>query len=90
MIKDTILHLIIKKDIAHNTAITLEKFIDLPKGYVYRFSRDIVNQCVESKGLNKQKKSIMHKMVSYIKDIWNGYNKNYVKNIFLTDLQVKA
>ncbi|KJV91151.1 hypothetical protein [Rickettsia bellii] len=64
-----------KKDIAHNTAITLEKFIDLPKGYVYRFSRDIVNQCVESRGLNKQKKSIMHKMVSYIKDVWNGYNK---------------
>ncbi|ALN41915.1 hypothetical protein ASQ44_07500 (plasmid) [Rickettsia rhipicephali] len=79
-----------KKDMAHNTAITLEKFIDLPKGYVYRFSRDIVNQCAESRGLNKQKKSIMHKMVSYIKDVWNGYNKNYVKNIFLTDLQVKA
>lgn len=79
-----------KKDIIHNTAIILEKFIDLPKGYVDRFSRDIVNQCLESRGLNNSKKNVIKKMVSYIKDVWHGYNKNYIRNVFLTDLQVKA
>lgn len=79
-----------KKDIVHNTAIILEKFIDLPKGYLSRFSRDIVNQCIESRALNNPKQNIIKKMVSYIKDVWNGYNRNYIRNVFLTDLQVKA
>ncbi|MFK7973855.1 MAG: hypothetical protein AB8B66_03205 [Rickettsiaceae bacterium] len=79
-----------KQNIANNMTMGLEKFVDLPKGYIERFSKDLVNQRAEAKEPNSSKKNFIQKIVSYVKDAWHGYDKGQTKDIILAQVQSQA